>query len=193
MNKIFVKKILQHKAGGVITSTAGATDKHNNDASDGGVASVRESSPKSSSLSSSNSHGSGVIGTSQPHRDSLQNNDLRAIQRPQAKKLPIKNIGAIPPPPQRESSTGSNLSNTIGDHETISGGAIANNMSVSMMVNKKDPPPLPPPRPHRHGRSSSLDLNKFKIATPSGPQPEVNSYVIFLCVLQLILIIFIIS
>ncbi|XP_065358527.1 uncharacterized protein Reps isoform X2 [Calliphora vicina] len=162
--------------GGVITSTAGSTEKHNNDAGDGSAACVRESSPKSSSVSSSNSHGSGVAGATQAHRDSLQNNDLRAIQRPQAKKLPIKNIGAIPPPPQRESSTGGNISNTISDHDSIGDiGSVSgnNNLSVSMLVNKKDPPPLPPPRPHRHGRSSSLDLNKFKIGTPSGPQPEI--------------------
>lgn len=101
---------------------------------------------------------------------------MRAIQRPQAKKLPIKNIGAIPPPPQRESGTVGNISNIIPDHDTLgtfASGGVINNLSVSMVVNKKDPPPLPPPRPHRHGRSSSLDLNKFKIAAPSGPQPEV--------------------
>ncbi|XP_037810849.1 uncharacterized protein LOC119603054 isoform X1 [Lucilia sericata] len=163
-------------AGGVITSTAGAAEKHNNDVSDGAGACVRESSPKSSSVSSSNSHGSGVAGTTQPHRDSLQNNDLRAIQRPQAKKLPIKNIGAIPPPPQREPITAGNIPNAIGDHDAIGGigsGLVNNNLSVSMLVNKKEPPPLPPPRPHRHGRSSSLDLNKFKIGTPSEPQPEI--------------------
>lgn len=101
--------------------------------------------------------------TSSHHRDSLQNNDLRAIQRPQAKKLPAKNIGAIPPPPQREPSIGTN--NAVGSETTLptDGG---NNLV------KKDPPPLPPPRPHRHGRSSSLDLNKFKLGGPSS-QPEV--------------------
>lgn len=170
---------LLYITGNVITTTAGISEKANNDAGDGAVI-IRESSPKSSSLSSSNSHGSssGSSGATanQPHRDSLQNNDLRAIQRPQAKKLPIKNIGALPPPPQRESSTGSNLSNTIGDLDPVGGGSVINNLSVSMLVNKKDPPPLPPPRPHRHGRSSSLDLNKFKIGTPSGPQPEVRFF-----------------
>ncbi|XP_055850840.1 ralBP1-associated Eps domain-containing protein 1 isoform X2 [Episyrphus balteatus] len=104
--------------------------------------------------------------TSSHHRDSLQNNDLRAIQRPQAKKLPVKNIGAIPPPPQREPSIGSN--NAIGSESTVATVDGGNNLS------KKDPPPLPPPRPHRHGRSSSLDLNKFKLGGPSS-QPEATN------------------
>lgn len=104
----------------------------------------------------------------------MQNNDLRAIQRPQAKKLPTKNIGAIPPPPQRESVAASAASNItiLADNSTSTGGS--NVLSTSMLISKKDPPPLPPPRPHRHGRSSSLDLNKFKIGTPSSTQPEVR-------------------
>lgn len=61
------------------------------------------------------------------NRDSLQN-DLRAIQRPQPKKLPTKNAGAIPPPPQRESSIG------------------AVEESASTSPNNKREPPLPPPR-----------------------------------------------
>lgn len=127
---------------------------------------MRESSPKSSIFATNN--------TSQ-HRDSLQNNDLRAIQRPQAKKIPPKNIGAIPPPPQREPATVAIAASNMASHaaETSSSSGV-NILSTSMLISKKDPPPLPPPRPHRHGRSSSLDLNKFKIGTPSGTQPEVK-------------------
>lgn len=84
---------------------------------DNGIIPIRdaEASPKQSNISS---------------RDSLQN-DLRAIQRPQPKKLPTKNAGAIhaiPPPPQRESSIG----------------PIEDNPSTS--PNNKREPPLPPPR-----------------------------------------------
>lgn len=82
---------------------------------DNGIVPIRdaEASPKQSSIS---------------NRDSLQN-DLRAIQRPQPKKLlPTKNAGALPPPPQRESSIG----------------AVEENVSTS--PNNKREPPLPPPR-----------------------------------------------
>lgn len=81
---------------------------------DNGIIPIRdaEASPKQSGIS---------------NRDSLQN-DLRAIQRPQPKKLPTKNAGAIPPPPQRESSIG----------------AVEENISTS--PNNKREPPLPPPR-----------------------------------------------
>ncbi|XP_061396146.1 ralBP1-associated Eps domain-containing protein 1 [Musca vetustissima] len=162
--------------GGVVTTNAAvasAIDKHNLESSADSVHTLRESSPKSSAFASSN--------TSQ-HRDSLQNSDLRAIQRPQAKKIPPKNIGAIPPPPQREPATvatvaASNMTAHVADNSSSSGGA--NILSTSMLISKKDPPPLPPPRPHRHGRSSSLDLNKFKIGTPSGPQPEIMAQASF--------------
>lgn len=79
---------------------------------DNGIVRDAEASPKQSNISS--------------NRDSLQN-DLRAIQRPQPKKLPTKSAGAIPPPPQRESSIG----------------PIEENLSTS--PNKREPP-LPPPR-----------------------------------------------
>lgn len=81
---------------------------------DNGIIPIRdaEASPKQSNIM---------------NRDSLQN-DLRAIQRPQPKKLPTKNAGGIPPPPQRESSIG----------------AIEENLSTS--PNNKREPPLPPPR-----------------------------------------------
>lgn len=134
---------------------------------------ARESSPKRSSLTVTNNH-SGVVDSTKSNRDSSQNNDLRAIQRPQAKKLHTKNIGALPPPPQRENTGGSiSNSNTVNDKLGVTGSACIYNMSVSMVVNKKDIPPLPPPRPHRHGRSSSLDLNKFKIGTSSNQPSEV--------------------
>lgn len=148
-----------------------SSDKHSQEGVDS-VAAIRETSPKSLSFTSN---------SATQHRDSLQNNDLRAIQRPQAKKLPPKNIGAIPPPPQREPiATTSNSSNVIGENDSIGitsgvgGSSGCSVLSTSMLINRKDPPPLPPPRPHRHGRSSSLDLNKFKIGTPSCAQPEVS-------------------
>lgn len=122
------------------------------------------------------------------HRDrdsiSMQSSDLRAIQRPQAKKLPAKNIGALPPPPQREPSIGS-----IGVNEppeppaSMTVAYTAASTGITAMGNaKKEPPPLPPPRPHRHARSSSLDLNKFKIGAAGAQQPEVSEIFLFLCV-----------
>ncbi|XP_013118276.1 uncharacterized protein LOC106095584 isoform X2 [Stomoxys calcitrans] len=164
--------------GGVITSnvpTVPVNDKYGHDSGDNG-ASIREPSPKSSFIASNNAP---------HHRDSLQHIDLRAIQRPQAKKLPTKNIGAIPPPPQREPATMSasvvaTTSNIpdIGNANiaALSGSSV---LSPSTHINKKDPPPLPPPRPHRHGRSSSLDLNKFKIGTINGAQPEIMAQASF--------------
>ncbi|XP_055919547.1 ralBP1-associated Eps domain-containing protein 2 isoform X2 [Eupeodes corollae] len=151
---------LSRKAENLVYDTSSGVLRDNND----------DASPKQQQLSSSTQPPPSsqvpslpAAMTSSHHRDSLQNNDLRAIQRPQAKKLPAKNIGAIPPPPQREPSIGSN--NAIGGE--AADGAI-NSLS------KKDPPPLPPPRPHRHGRSSSLDLNKFKLGGPSS-QPEATN------------------
>ncbi|KAG4072470.1 hypothetical protein HA402_004402 [Bradysia odoriphaga] len=102
---------------------------------DNGIVRDAEASPKQINIS---------------NRDSLQN-DLRAIQRPQPKKLPTKNVGAIPPPPQRESSIG----------------PIEENLSTS--PNKREPP-MPPPRPHKHARSSSLDLDKLKLNAPVPPE-----------------------
>ncbi|XP_037024627.1 ralBP1-associated Eps domain-containing protein 1 isoform X2 [Bradysia coprophila] len=112
---------------------------------DNGIVRDAEASPKQINIS---------------NRDSLQN-DLRAIQRPQPKKLPTKNVGAIPPPPQRESSIG----------------PIEENLSTS--PNKREPP-LPPPRPHKHARSSSLDLDKLKLNAPVPPEvpPRVSPQMI---------------
>uniref|UniRef100_A0A1A9WBI1 EH domain-containing protein n=1 Tax=Glossina brevipalpis TaxID=37001 RepID=A0A1A9WBI1_9MUSC len=154
-------------------------DKLDSDIGDNVV--MRETSPiKQTNFNNSNNvtivSNSGNNNNIPHQRDSSQSSDLRAIQRPQAKKLPIKNIGALPPPPQRESSIG-NSANITGDHDPA---AAASNTQVSIsLINKKDPPPLPPPRPHRHGRSSSLDLNKFKIAAPCSQQPEITAQTSF--------------
>uniref|UniRef100_A0A182MSE0 EF-hand domain-containing protein n=1 Tax=Anopheles culicifacies TaxID=139723 RepID=A0A182MSE0_9DIPT len=124
-------------------------------------------------------------------RDSLTNSgDLRAIQRPQPKKPPSKGVGAIPPPPQRDSGahpssthTGNNDSMTISlDASGFAASSTGTSTSASTTTvverlpslakkqsvdQQQPPPPLPPPRPsaHRHTRSSSLDLNKLKLTT----------------------------
>ncbi|XP_050076791.1 ralBP1-associated Eps domain-containing protein 1 [Anopheles maculipalpis] len=117
-------------------------------------------------------------------RDSLTNSgDLRAIQRPQPKKPPSKGVGAIPPPPQRD-STAHPAPHSGNDSMTISldasGFAVSStgssttaerlpSLAKKQSVDQQQPapPPLPPPRPsaHRHTRSSSLDLNKLKLTT----------------------------
>uniref|UniRef100_A0A182PPP1 EF-hand domain-containing protein n=1 Tax=Anopheles epiroticus TaxID=199890 RepID=A0A182PPP1_9DIPT len=130
-------------------------------------------------------------------RDSLTNSgDLRAIQRPQPKKPPSKGVGAIPPPPQRDSSgvtahpTNTSAHASNNDSMTISldasGFAASSGGTTNTSTNaterlpslakkqsvdqQQPPPPLPPPRPsaHRHTRSSSLDLNKLKLTTNSA-------------------------
>lgn len=66
-------------------------------------------------------------------RDAGLQNDLRAIQRPQPKKIQNKNsIGAIPPPPQRESLT---LNNSD-----------ATDNAPPVPLKKQEVPPPPPPR-----------------------------------------------
>lgn len=65
-----------------------------------------------------------------------ETNDLRAIQRPQSKKLPSKHVGGLPPPPQRESS--------IGSIESADLNAIVS--AGNTFGGKKDVPPPPPPR-----------------------------------------------
>ena len=96
--------------------------------------------------------------TAQGHRDS---GDLRAIQRPQPKKIQVKNsIGAIPPPPQRESTSAA-----VGGNEQPD----SLNSTMPALSSRKEAPP-PPPRPHRHARSSSLDLNKLKLSAPVPPE-----------------------
>ncbi|XP_004526690.1 ralBP1-associated Eps domain-containing protein 1 isoform X3 [Ceratitis capitata] len=164
-----------------VGNTITAAETINQDVHD--LTNHQDSSPKQSSTaptigtSSNNTNNAGNVTL---NREALQNNDLRAIQRPQAKKLIPKNIGALPPPPQRESSIGSATAVT-SNQNTLSGVSACsadNNELVSgsqhqqLLPNKKDPPPLPPPRLLRHGRSSSLDLNKFKISAPIGNQPE---------------------
>lgn len=81
-------------------------------------------------------------------RDSLQN-ELRAIQRPQPKKVPTKNVGAIPPPPQRDQSGGGGGGGGSGsiDHVDSSLSSMGPPLvPPSMLTQKKDAPPLPPPR-----------------------------------------------
>jgi len=134
---------------------------------------LREDSPKAISSTAVNNQSSGsavltgVSGVAGSHRDS---SDLRAIQRPQAKKLPAKN-SALPPPPQREPSIGSSGPNEPPEPQAA--------YMASLVASKKDPPPLPPPRPHRHARSSSLDLNKFKMGATGGAQQAEVSYGLF--------------
>lgn len=144
-----------------------------------GVVVLREDSPKviatttaiptaTAAMSSSTTSATNSI-----HNIQRESNDLRAIQRPQAKKLPAKNnIGALPPPPQREPSIGSiGLSEPPDQATPLPPSSYATSVTTSA---KKEPPPLPPPRPHRHARSSSLDLNKFKIGAAGAQQPEVS-------------------
>ncbi|KFB44701.1 AGAP008180-PA-like protein [Anopheles sinensis] len=107
------------------------------------------------------------------------------VTQPQPKKPPSKGVGAIPPPPQRDSGGVGHPSNTTtansqgNDSMTISldaaGFAASSAGNTLPSLAKKQsidqqqpvPPPLPPPRPsaHRHTRSSSLDLNKLKLST----------------------------
>lgn len=104
--------------------------------------------------------------------------DLRAIQRPQAKKLLNKNIGALPPPPQR--------SIEVQQYHNAS-------FNTEINIKKEGPPPLPPPRPRRHTRSSSLDLNKYKVANlQNGGRKQLNNVrilLLFYYFLQLIIIV----
>lgn len=93
-------------------------------------------------------------------RDSLPT-DLRAIQRPQPKKPASKNIGAIPFLPEANQ----NISNS-----GVTVIANATNNSTIILSSKKEAPPLPPPRPHRHTRSSSLDLQKLKVSNNNVSQ-----------------------
>lgn len=141
---------------------------------DGAV--LREESPKT--MASTTTTTTTVNNQASSHRDrdsiSMQSSDLRAIQRPQAKKLPPKNIGALPPPPQREPSIGSIGVNEPSEPPAPMTVAYTSSTITATGSAKKEPPPLPPPRPHRHARSSSLDLNKFKIGAAGAQQPEVS-------------------
>lgn len=94
---------------------------------DGGIITIRDS--EASSPKQQNA---------QSHRDSGLQSDLRAIQRPQPKKIQMKNnIGAIPPPPQRESFN-AGASNDTTDSLNMTAPVLASN--------KKEVPPPPPPR-----------------------------------------------
>lgn len=68
------------------------------------------------------------------HRDSCVQNDLRAIQRPQPKKIQNKNcvFGAIPPPPQREPLS-------LPNNDAI-------DSAPHVVMKKQEVPPPPPPR-----------------------------------------------
>lgn len=150
-------------------------------------ASPKQMSAASTSTIASNPNNNNPGNTLIHNRESLQANDLRAIQRPQAKKLLTKNIGALPPPPQRETciNNTSGISNNAFTNTVLSVGNGDDNEIVhsgqkqQLLQNKKDPPPLPPPRPLRHGRSSSLDLNKFKISTSGCQQTEITAQASF--------------
>lgn len=98
--------------------------KGENSLQDGGIITIRDSGASSPKQ----------YVTSTPHRDSLQN-DLRPIQRPQAKKV-LNSIGAIPPPPQRESLVSSQNVDTTDDA----------NVTAPAPPPRKDSPPTPPPR-----------------------------------------------
>ncbi|XP_023175270.2 ralBP1-associated Eps domain-containing protein 1 [Drosophila hydei] len=147
-----------------------------------GVVVLREDSPKAiattTTLTTATMSSSTTSTTSNTHNIQRESNDLRAIQRPQAKKLPAKNnIGALPPPPQREPSIGSlGLSEPPDQATPLPPSSYATSSTSSV---KKEPPPLPPPRPHRHARSSSLDLNKFKIGAAGAQQPEITAQASF--------------
>lgn len=78
-------------------------------------------------------------------RDSLQN-ELRAIQRPQPKKVPSKNVGAIPPPPQRDQSGGGGGGSSVDYVDAAAASMGPPLLPPSMLSMKKDAPPLPPPR-----------------------------------------------
>ncbi|XP_052868308.1 ralBP1-associated Eps domain-containing protein 1 [Anopheles cruzii] len=139
------------------------------------VQSTEESSPKQNVQSQQQHHS-----TPQQQRDSLTNSsDLRAIQRPQSKKPPSKGVGAIPPPPQRESGSNALLANDTSMTISLDGAGFAVASAPAPLAKKSSvdqqqpPPPLPPPRPsaHRHTRSSSLDLNKLKLATGASVAP----------------------
>ncbi|XP_030241619.1 ralBP1-associated Eps domain-containing protein 1 isoform X2 [Drosophila navojoa] len=145
-----------------------------------GVVVLREDSPKAIATTTAIPTATAAMSssitstTNSTHNIQRESNDLRAIQRPQAKKLPAKNnIGALPPPPQREPSIGSiGLSEPPDQATPLPPSSYATSVITSA---KKEPPPLPPPRPHRHARSSSLDLNKFKIGAAGAQQPELDA------------------
>ncbi|EDW86777.2 uncharacterized protein Dwil_GK23672, isoform B [Drosophila willistoni] len=159
----------------VASSSSSSTDNPQNASEAEGVVVLREESPKAIITTA-------AAATS--HRDS---SDLRAIQRPQAKKLPAKN-SALPPPPQREPSIGSSsLNESLPSQASVQSAeplpmpstSTASVYATTAVMAKKEPPPLPPPRPHRHARSSSLDLNKFKMGTAGAQQAEITAQASF--------------
>lgn len=95
--------------------------KSDNSIYDGGIITIRDSE----------SSGSPKHQNAAQQREAGLQNDLRAIQRPQPKKIK-NNMGAIPPPPQREP-----LNNDQPD---------SNSQMIPVLHNKKESPPTPPPR-----------------------------------------------
>ncbi|XP_050318979.1 ralBP1-associated Eps domain-containing protein 1 isoform X1 [Bactrocera neohumeralis] len=167
-------------AGTLSGNAIGATETVNQDVHElpyNKTTSPKQMSSASTTTIPSNSNNNNPGNIVIHNRESLQANDLRAIQRPQAKKLLTKNIGALPPPPQREPCISSNSGISAGNGDDIE--IVNSGQKQQLLQNKKDPPPLPPPRPHRHGRSSSLDLNKFKISTSGYQQTEITAQASF--------------
>lgn len=121
---------------------------------------------------------------SSPTVSNYGSGDLRAIQRPQAKKIPNKSIGALPPPPQRSVDVPQYTQMSLDGDTT---GTMV--MASSSSAKKDGPPPLPPPRPRRHTRSSSLDLNKYKTTNvqQNGARRQLNdvSYNLSLIFIQI--------
>lgn len=84
-----------------------------------------------------------------PRASLTETNELRPIQRPQAKVKNAPGPGALPPPPPD---------------------ATQGPMSLPLGPPRKEGPPPPPPRPMRtHTRSSSLDLNRLGRVPPAVP------------------------
>lgn len=124
----------------------------------------REKSPRQHFSIKQPSASSSFGQSHQPHqRDSLPS-DFRAIQRPHPKKPASKNIGQIPMPPLATAGGSSNETNQV----TIAG---TTGTSI-VLTSKKEIPPLPPPRPHRHTRSSSLDLQRIKLSNNNASQDK---------------------
>lgn len=112
------------------------------------------------------SYANATAATASGHRDSLlagsgAGGELRAIQRPQPKKV-LSNVGAIPPPPQRESSVGSAAAamelcsaadQLTGQQVTAMAASFVDAMQLQQQQHSmgaahfQAPPPPPPPPP----------------------------------------------
>ncbi|CRL00944.1 CLUMA_CG014223, isoform A [Clunio marinus] len=105
-------------------------------------------------------------------RESLPN-DLRAIQRPHPKKPASKMVGAIPLPPEINHNNNNNHTSNISSNNITTN--TGNNSNIIVLTAKKEIPPLPPPRPHRHTRSSSLDLQRIKLVNNESHEKKEKS------------------